>query len=161
MLRPCLVSLAVLLTASAHAQIYRCETAKGKVEFSDAPCAKGAAGSAVNVRSNTLSSAESREATLRTENDQLRDKLAAQAAASAPATRTPADAQAELANSPACKQARREHEVSASSIKPNKAQIEALASAMRAACGLREPDRIVNKTTVNVDTGPRAVTPAR
>ncbi len=161
MLKPCLVALALLFAASAQAEIYRCETAKGKVEFSDAPCAKGAAASAVNVRANTLSSAESREATLRTENDQLRDKLAAQAAASVPAARTPADAQADLASSPSCKQAKREHEVSASSIKPNKAQLAALASAMRAACGLREPDRIVNKTTVNVDTGPRAVAPAR
>ncbi|MFT3665235.1 DUF4124 domain-containing protein [Piscinibacter sp.] len=156
------VSLALLFAASAQAQpIYRCETGQGKVEFSDAPCARGAAGAAVTVRPNTLDAAESREATLRAENERLREQLAAPAPAPA-AGRSPAEVRADLADSAACKRARREHEVSASSVKPNKAQLEALASSMRAACGMREPDRIVNKTTVvNVDAPARPVAPAR
>lgn len=163
------------LASSAHAQVYRCEAGHGKVEFSDSPCAKGAVETQLNVRPNTLNTAEGREAALkaenqrlteqnlRLENDRLRDRLASQTASPAPVAtgRTPADVQADLANSPACQRARRDYEVSSSSIKPNREHLDALASSMRAACGLREPDRIVNRTTVNVGDPARPLVPVR
>jgi hypothetical protein len=168
-------SIGLLCMASAHAQVYRCETGHGKIEFSDSPCAKGAVETQLNVRPNVLNTAESREAALKAENqrlteqnlklenDRLRDRLASQTTSPAPAVtgRTQADVQADLGNSPACQRARRDYEVSSSSIKPSREHLDALASSMRAACGLREPDRIVNRTTVNVDGPVRPLVPVR
>jgi hypothetical protein len=145
------VMVVLLATAScwplAQAEVYKCVNAAGAVEFSDAPCAKGQQGQVVEVKPNNLDTSEQREATLRSENQMLRDKLAASERAAADAkAQAPVDPQAYRMDSAACKTAKRDYEVTASSSAPNRAMLRARESAMYGACGMREPDR----QTINV-----------
>ncbi|MCX7276105.1 MAG: DUF4124 domain-containing protein [Burkholderiales bacterium] len=158
-----LLSLGCVVASTSHAEVYRCQGATGKVEFSDVPCPTGAASTTLTVRPNVLNSAEGREQALRADNQRLAQQLEAEQRknqAASQSGKTQPDLQAAQQNSLECRRAKRDYEVSASSIQPNKGQVSALASAMYGACGLREPDRTINKTVVNVNAQGRQSTPA-
>ncbi|EXI68979.1 MAG: hypothetical protein AW08_00805 [Candidatus Accumulibacter adjunctus] len=63
--------------------------------------------------------------------------------------RTSADLRAELQNSTRCREAQRSYEVEASSIKNDRAMINATKRRMYAACGMDEPTVIENRTIIN------------
>ena len=91
-----------------------------------------------------------REQLLKIENRSLQDKLSA----TQPAPATSLQGQADFARSdtPACRSAKRDVEVAATSIENNKALIRARQSAMYVACGIREPD----KQVTNINAGHRS-----
>lgn len=60
LLLPLTLSL-LALAVPARAQVYKCRTAQGGVEYSGTPCPAGAAGGVADVRPNTLDSAGLRE----------------------------------------------------------------------------------------------------
>ncbi len=90
-----------------------------------------------------------REQLLKIENRSLQDKLAA----TQPAPATSLQGQTDFARSDtsACRSARRDVEVAATSVENNKALIRTRQSAMYVACGVREPD----KQITNVHVGNR------
>ncbi len=159
------IATAVVLACAvgARAEVYRCVSPSGKVEYSDAPCEKGEKSRTVDVRANVIESTGLREQALRMENEALKEELKSRPATSsvpaggrdvAPAT------DAARIDSAACKTAQRDYDVSASSSANSKEALRAKESFMYAACGIREPDR----TDVNVRIGdevPRYVVPQR
>lgn len=141
--------------AQSQAQVYRCVSAAGKVEYADAPCEKGARGTVVDVRPNVIESASLREQVLRLENERLKEQMRnPPAAASAPVAAATA-ALAVPVDPVACRQARRDYEVTASSTSNTKELIRAKESAMYSACGLREPDRQSIEVNVQPQAPPR------
>ena len=148
----CLLSL--LFVAHAHAQVYRCTNAAGKVEYSDAPCAE-------TSRDARMVAPRMERTPAEIENEQLRRQLAeeqnrrrqaenadrerAQQPAPPVIGRTQADLQAERGNSIECERAKRDYEVILSSI-GSKSRAPAAEAAMYSACGMRAPD----KTIINV-----------
>ena len=159
-----LICGAFLIAAPASAEVYKCTNADGKTGFSDAPCPKGQTGQVVEVKSNSIDTSEQREQSLKSENQALKEKLAAAERGGAPNAQpaAPAGPDASRIDSAACKTATRDYEITAGSIAQNKALIRARESAMYGACGMREPDR--QTTQVKVDNGnsgkPRYVVPA-
>lgn len=132
----------------AMAEVYRCTNAAGATEFSDAPCGKGSQGAKIDVRPNTLDTSGAREQNLKAENQRLQNALDAQqgSAKAGPAAEAP------RIDSFACKQARRDYEVAASSIDKAPALLRARQSAMYGACGMREPDQ--QTTNIRIQNGP-------
>lgn len=130
----------------ASAEVYRCTNSAGKTEFSDAPCPRGSASKSLDIRPNVVDTSDFREQSLRAENQALRNQLATRQADAATA---PATANSGSANSPdasridsaACRTAKHDLEITASSIVKNPAMFRAREAAMYGACGLREPDR--------------------
>lgn len=148
------VSLVFGLSSSGRVnaqQLYKCQSANGKIEFTDAPCSGSRTSEKFNARDNSIDTSGSRELSLRLENEQLRQQLREQqksntTAPSAP-QRTQADLQAERIDVLACERAKRDYEVTANSRSSGEAIIEAKRSMMYGTCGMREPDK--NTTTVN------------
>ena len=135
------------LTASAHAaEVYKCTNASGKVEFTDAPCGTQRKSTVVDVRPNSLDNSAVREQLLKIENRSLQDKLAA--TQPTPATALQEQSDSPRADSQACRSAKRDAEVAATSVENNRDLIRARRSAVYIACGVREPDRQI--TNVNV-----------
>ena len=140
-------ALPLLFASGAQAaEVFKCTAASGKVEFTDAPCGTTQKSAVVEARPNSLDNSAVREQLLKIENRSLQDKLAA----TQPVPATPLQGQTEFArsDSAACRSAKRDAEVAASSIQNNKALIRTQQSAMYIACGVREPDRQI--TNVNV-----------
>lgn len=129
----------------ALADVYRCQSPTGKVAFSDAPCTVGNAGQAVDIRPNVVNTSDLREQMLRAENQVLKDQLAAKPAGSIQQP-LPSNSEAWRIDTAACRTAKHDYEISASSIDKNPAMLRARESAMYGACGMREPDR----TTVKI-----------
>ena len=150
------VVLSLFFVASAHAQVFRCTNAAGKIEYSDAPCSQASKDARMVAPKVERTPAE-------IENEQLRRQLAdeqnrrlraesaermererAQQAPPPPAPvtgRTQADLQAERGNSIECERAKRDYEVILSSI-GSKSRAPAAEAAMYSACGMRTPDRL-------------------
>jgi hypothetical protein len=152
-----------LIAAPVSAEIYKCTNADGKTSFSDAPCPKGQTGQVVEVKSNSIDTSEQREQSLKSENQALKEKLAAAERAGVPTAQpaAPAGPDASRIDSAACKTATRDYEIAAGSIANNKALIRARESAMYGSCGMREPDRQTTKVKVdnNGSGKPRYVVP--
>lgn len=158
------LAMLIGIACSASAQVYRCTTPTGKVEYSGAPCDSHSRDARVVVA--PLSEADR----LRQENETLRRQLQQQEqqntvqqplpvrraiaqpeqATPTPAVgRTQADIQADRADSRECARAKREYEVALSSISERNTSAAAEV-AMYSACGMRNPDR----TTINIRRGP-------
>ncbi len=145
------------LSQGAAAEVYKCVNSAGATEFSDAPCSRGSQGHRVEVRPNTLDTSGAREQSLRAENQQLQQKLNTAQAGNQPPANTAAP-DASRVDSFACKQAKRDLEITASSIDKDPAMLRARQSAMYGACGLREPDQ--QTTNIRIQNAPnRPVTP--
>lgn len=132
-----------LFATAADAQIYRC-TENGKVMYTQTPCSDAA--ERIDLGPNAEVAVGAREAALLREIEQLREDVRrlqqAQQNAAAPQQfgRSEADLRAEQASSYACSQATRSYELSANSVRRN--DVDQKRTAMYAACGMREPDRI-------------------
>ena len=143
--------LGISFSNGAGAQIFRCQNAMGKIEFSDAPCSSAHTKSEIRARPNTLDSSGSRELLLRQENEKLREQLTQQQNTISRSTapqRTQPDLQSERIDTIACERAKRDYEITAnaSSNSDKPAIVEAKRSMMYGTCGMREP----NKNTTNV-----------
>ena len=146
--------LGISYSNGADAQIFKCQNAMGKIEFSDAPCNSAHTTSKIRAQPNSLDSSGSRELSLRLENEKLREQLSQQpnklANGVAP-QRTQPDLQSERIDTIACERAKRDYEItaSASSYSDKPAIVEAKRSMMYGACGMREPNK--DTTNINVD----------
>lgn len=147
-----ILALATGGNASAQQHVYKCQSAAGKYEFSDAPCNGARTSEKLQTQGNSLDFSGSRESQLRRENEQLREQMrdqqkGATSAGSAP-RRTQPDLQAERVDTIACERAKRDYEVTANSNYNNTPIVDAKRSMMYGTCGMREPD----SKTINVDT---------
>ena len=138
--------------ASAQQHVYKCQSATGKYEFSDAPCNGARTSEKLQTQGNSLDFSGSRESQLRRENEQLKEQLREQqkrenSVGSAP-RRTQPDLQAERVDTIACERAKRDYEVTANSNYNSTRIVDAKRSMMYGTCGMREPD----SKTINVDT---------
>jgi hypothetical protein len=140
-------ALAVLSPLTARADVFKCTSPGGAVEFSGTPCRTAITSESVQVKPNVLDSSEQRQAALKAENQALRAKLEAvqNNAATQPQVAQSTQA-ADRMDSTACQRARRDYEVTASSVGRTPAMLKARESMMYGACGMREPDR----TSTNV-----------
>ena len=145
------LTLPIGLTICAQAQtMFRCSNTQGQLAYSDKPCHQDSKMEQVSTRVNSLDTAGAREQALKEENQQLREQLK---------SNTSERRQKNLVNHPqqdsssakidafACEKAKRDYEVAASSIDPNKATLKARRSVMYGTCGMREPDTTVVKIT--------------
>jgi hypothetical protein len=128
---------------SAFAQTYyKCTSPSGKIDFSDKPCERLTQGEQLKSRSNTLDNSGSREAALRQENQALTKRLNdAERLSASPSSSDQQQAgnSGNKSSSIECVQATRSYELSAGSIAPARAAIQARRSAMFIACGTEEP----------------------
>lgn len=149
-------ALAALCLAQAlQAQVYRCVNAAGKVEYADAPCEKGARATVVDVRPNVIESTGLREQALRLENERLKEQIRNPVLAASAPVATGAAETAPRVDPIACRQARRDYEVTASSSSNTKELIRAKESAMYSECGLKEPERPTIEVNVRREEPPR------
>ena len=132
-------------TPFAAADVYKCVNNVGKTEFSDAPCSGRSSGKTIDVKPNVVDMSEQREQSLKAENQALKDKLSANQADSIN-RRAQNNSDSSRIDGAACRTAKHDYEVSASSIDKNPAMLRARESAMYGACGMREPDR----TNINI-----------
>jgi Domain of unknown function (DUF4124) len=73
------VALAALAASGVcSAQVFKCVSPDGKIEFSNIACPSSATKSAVRVAPNSTDMSGSREQTLSVENQQLRERMKAQ-----------------------------------------------------------------------------------
>ena len=132
-------------------QLYKCQSANGKIEFTDAPCNASHSSHKFQARTNSLDTSANRELILRLENEQLKQQLEDQKRSNATAQsapqRTQSDLHAERIDAFACEKSKRDYEITANSRSNSEAIIEAKRSMMYGTCGMREPDR--KSTTVN------------
>ncbi|AYH45890.1 DUF4124 domain-containing protein [Azoarcus sp. DN11] len=164
---PITLLLMLGLVAGAHAQVYRCvEDGTGRITFSDMPCHGKATGREIDVTPNTLDASAGREQALRSEVQELREKLREQQQTSQTDVtgRTQADLQATRFDSKACEDARWYYESETRTNPNNEAAIDAKRSAMFGACGMKEPDRVEVRRNVVVRQElapvPRSMAPA-
>ncbi|MEB0138502.1 MULTISPECIES: DUF4124 domain-containing protein [unclassified Undibacterium] len=129
-----------LTLMSAQAQVFRCQNAAGEVVFSDQTCPGDSQGRRFKVQANGGRAGREIAAPLQVE------PLPPAAAASESPQNEPHPLQVDAM---ACEHAQRNYDVSAASSNPNLFKLKALASAMYAACGLREPD--ISTTTIHID----------
>ncbi len=132
----------LVMALPSHAQVHKCVSSAGRVEYREAPCASDTKGGQVNVQGNTSDGRAVERARLSMENEQLRERLQRAETNQQPqggVGRTQADLAAQAGNTAACQAARRSYETAASSIAPNKADIAARRSAMHGTCGTVEP----------------------
>lgn len=140
-----------LSICNANAQVFKCKSATGKVEFSDAGCDGVKSTEKLNIYSgtNSVDASSSRELLLRKENEELKSRLQEQRQITNTAPqRTQADLQADRIDTYVCERARRDYRVSSSSTSNNANYLESLRIAMYGACGMHEP----NRTTVIQNT---------
>ncbi len=143
-----LISLGLLffsISPSVQAEVYKCSTDSGKIEFSDSPCPNNSKGGKILVKPNSLDTSATREQNLRDQNQKLQEKLNSNSVNSQQMTRT---TDPSLMDSYGCKQAKRDYEVTASSIDKDPAMLQMRSSAMYAACGIREPDRKITNIKI-------------
>ncbi|WP_369798999.1 DUF4124 domain-containing protein [Caenimonas sp. SL110] len=149
--------------APSHAQVSRCTTAAGKVEYTDGPCVNGTS-RPVQVNQNSIPSSGHREQVLRDENERLRRQLEVNKISSQPQLptaantsalgRTESDLAAEKGGTMECARAKRNYEVATSSIQPNR-NTDADELAMYSACGIKPPDKtVINVTNVHLGRAP-------
>lgn len=153
---------------TGQAQVYRCVNAAGKVEYQDLPCDKGGRGTVVDVRPNVIDSTGIREQALRLENERLKEQLKNLPAVAAVTPVAPGSVgtgeAAPKVDPVACRQARRDYEVTASSSANTKEIVRAKESAMYAECGIKDPQRQTVEVTIQRDEPthylvPRGVAP--
>ena len=180
-----LAFLIVLMGISgwAQAQVYRCEDSKGKVSYSDAPCAKGQdTGLIERKKTETEILRERQDADqanqqrLAKENSELKRReqeqdiaLKEQQAAAAAASTV------NLANTPACARARKDMDwiqhIHSLSDEQRRARMNSAITQVNAACGtntelIQEPAQVVNPAYQNCYGGncvnpPNQVFPGR
>jgi len=153
-----LAFLIALVPSLAEAEVFRCTTAAGKVEYSNVPCVNGTS-RPVQVDHNSIPSSGYREQVLRDENERLRKQMEASKTSNQPqstATNTPAlgrteaDLAAEKGGTIECARAKRNYEVATSSIQQDR-NTAADELAMYSACGIKPPDKtVINVTNVYV-----------
>jgi len=136
----------LFVNGAQAAEVFKCTAASGKIEFTDAPCGTSRKFAVVEARPNSLDNSAVREQLLKIENRSLQDKLAA--TQPTPATALQGQSDNTRADSQACRSAKRDAEVAATSVENNRDLIRARRSAMYIACGVREPDKQI--TNVNV-----------
>lgn len=173
--------LLLSIAGLAQAQIYRCESAKKQVTYSDSPC--GTAGRQIVTDIPTSHpAARTDESPFRRDLDAAvrraisagnlfqAEQLAttsehwtwiAEAKAlqnKAPGVgRTEADLAAEKGSSRECEQARRSYEVGASTFRQGEAPLDARRTLMYTACGIKEPARVeVDNSQTIVRRPPRS-----
>ncbi|MEO8523850.1 MAG: DUF4124 domain-containing protein [Caldimonas sp.] len=134
------------------AEVFKCKAPSGQVEFTDAPCGRTQTSAVVDARPNSLDYSAVREQLLKIENRSLQDKLAATSAAQAASLQGQPDFA--RSDTPACRSARRDADIAATSVENNKALIRTRLSVMNIACGVREPDKQI--TNINVGRGERS-----
>lgn len=145
------IALLWLIALPANAQVFKCvDAATGKLAYSDTPCKKGSTGGVERIQNNTIDSSGSREQALRRELQEMQRRMDSLENKRDQPTygRTESDLQAERADSRECEQAKRSYDIEAGSMTRSRSTVAAKESAMRSACGMREPDR----TTINVYT---------
>lgn len=152
MLRWACVCAALGMGTHAIAQhATKCTSVSGKVQYTDAPCAKSESASKVSIRPNALGTVDPRPNLLSHDAAPVEGQ---RRIAHQDAVLPPSVAQATVADEPslarvdslACQRAKRDYEVTASSSANTRAIIDAKRSMMYGACGQREPD--VNQTIV-------------
>lgn len=142
------------LAMGSHAmaqQAYKCTSVSGRIQYTDAPCARSDSASKVSIQPNTLGTVDPRH-NLPHHDAALVDGRRRVAQRDAPAP--PAVPHATAVDEPslaridsvACQRAKRDYDVTASSSANSHAIIAAKRSMMFGACGQREPD--VNQTLV-------------
>jgi hypothetical protein len=125
--------LLLSLSTVQAGQMFKCKGAAGQTEFSDKPCVGG---QELSVKPNTLDNSGEREQSLKSENRKLRQQFeATERAKAAPGV------VADKSASHECKQATQHYKASSSSIGSGKTAKGDL-MAMRAACGMPEPDQV-------------------
>lgn len=140
-----LVFTALVASGSCFAQVNKCITADGKIEFTSKLCASNAAGERVRAVPNSVDSSGAREQALKAENQRLREQLneqsvSPQGAQSSQNGRTYADLQAEKASSYDCEIAQKNYATTASISGKYKRDATPERLKMCSACGMREPD---------------------
>lgn len=146
----------LIFSGSAAAEVYRCTDSNGAVSFTDSPCKTSSKSIAIETKPNIVSFSNEREEILRAENEKLKSQLinnTQQSVAAPPVSTTPQtqnSGAATMSGNEACKSARRDYEISASSIDKNPSLIRARESNMYIACGVAEPPRQL--TNIQVDT---------
>lgn len=141
------VALAALATSGiCSAQVYKCVSRDGKIEFSNVSCPTTATGAQVRVTPNSTDMSGSREQTLQAENARLREQLQAQQAQaqqdearSVQPRRTEADLRAEKSGTVECRNATKKYQwETADANKSRKPpDLTAYRLAMYSACGMR------------------------
>ena len=140
-----LATLMMAIGGPAWAQVYKCVTSDGKIEFSNLGCQSKASAQVVRSTPNEIDTSAQRNYLDRLEAQKLREQLDMQERTSkrlAQAQRistTDADTRAELARSPECARASWDYKVASSRLtgeRRQSARPEMLR--MYAACGMRE-----------------------
>lgn len=143
-----IVGLAALVFSLpvAAQEIFKCIT-DGRVNYTSTPCDDFA--QPMDLGPNADYATGAREAAMQREIERLRADVTRmqqeQRATQTDVTRQPAagrsraDLQAEMARSPACREATRSYQLSANSA--NQRDVDMRLQAMRAACGMFEPER--------------------
>ena len=133
-------------TPGVAQQIYKCETSD-HVTYTSTPCADDAP--ALDLGPNSTMASGAREAAMEREIERLRGdmrrlqqdqrRVESDAARTPAAGRSRADLHAEMARTPACREATRACQLSANSA--NQRDVAMRRQAMRAACGMFEHER--------------------
>jgi Domain of unknown function (DUF4124) len=133
------LGLALMAAASSFSQVHRCVTPTGTVEFADKPCRSDSTGQQVRVQPNTLDASGERVQSLKSENQRLRDQLAAERGGQPP------QSAGTLGGSYGCEIARKNYSTTLNSRYKGRRENDAEAEriAMYKACGLREPDTVI------------------
>lgn len=143
-------SLINLLPQQGFAQYFKCTTSTGKIEFSDQPCRSDARRDVINPKANTVDTSGEREQMMKQEINELKQRIEQAERHNSYQQqpnygRTGSDLQAERIDSRACEAAKRNYEIVAGRSAKDEASISASRSAMYGACGMREPDLVVQQ----------------
>lgn len=154
----CIFLIAVPLLSSA--QLYKCTSPNGKVEFSDKPCASDKRPEYVNPRDNTIDTSGHREQAMRSEIRDLRQRVERAEIKYSNQNQTSdqtTTAQPKI-NQRACDEAKNQYEIAARSI-TDKSAAGGRLELMRSACGLpTPPSRQRSKIISDPYSGPQTIT---
>jgi hypothetical protein len=133
------LGLALMAAASSVSQVHKCVAPSGTVEFTNKPCPSDSTGQRIHVQPNTLDTSGERVQSLKSENQRLRDQLAAERGGQQP------QSAGTLGGSYGCEVAMKNYSTTLNSRykgrRDNDAEAERIA--MYKACGLREPDTVI------------------
>ena len=156
--------LFMIISSSAHAEIYKCEAGKGKTVYSDKPCQAENGQSTLNITTPTVQTNKTlvmkqlgdavksainnndldrAEALATTDEQKGWVAKARSEAAKVSAPKTEAEINAEKASSEECITAQKDLDQFTNDNNPDPSTIGAKTSLMRVKCGLKEPDSII------------------